>query len=107
MVLATDGLLDERLVHRLAVNYNRVIPLHRELGHLPRLVDANPKALLDLVGDALVDLRPAVAVAFKALRGRDADLVEHLKDDTAVPEDLLKRKVVDADGLPKIHESDW
>lgn len=106
MILATDGLLDEGLVHLLAVNADCVVAIHREVGRRPRLVDADAQALLDLVGDALVQLRATIAVALEPSRRRDADLVEDLEDDPAVPEDLLEREVVDADRSPQLDVRD-
>ena len=102
MVLATDRLLHERLVHLLAVDHDRVVVFHRKVGSRSRLVDAHAETLLDLVRDALVELRTAVAVALQASRCRDANLVEDLQDDSAVPEDLLQREIVHADRLSEL-----
>lgn len=107
MVLSADGFLDKRLGHRLAVNQNCVVVLHRELRGRARLVDADANVLLDLLGDAAVDLRSAIAVALETLGSGHADLVKDLEDDAAIPEDLLEGKVVHADGLAKLDVSDW
>lgn len=102
MVLATDRLLHERLVHLLAVDHDRVVVFHRKVGSRSRLVDAHAETLLDLVRDALVKLRTTVSVAFEASGCRDANLVEDLQHDSAVPEDFLQREIVHADRLPEL-----
>jgi hypothetical protein len=102
VVLSANRLLDERLGHRLAVDEDGVVVDHGELGSRTRLVNANSETVLDLVGDTLVELRSSVTVALETSRSGDTDLVEDLEDDAAVPEDLLEREVVDADGLAEL-----
>lgn len=106
VILARDRLLDERLAHRVAIHFDRVVVQQRKLGSRSRLVDADAQTLLNLVSDRLVELRTAVAVALEALWRGHTDLVEDLEDDAAVPEDFLERQIVYANGLAQLDVRD-
>lgn len=65
VVLATDGLFDERLLHDLPVDDDRVsVRTHGNLGRDLKSAEMDANFLLHDAAQLIVDLRPAIAGHF-------------------------------------------